>query len=81
MTVIERREYTRVTYRCDNCGVEEHVVRLHSEPPDSPHQLPPVRGWMAIPILSFARNSYLACSRECADELTKKELDEIEGVR
>ena len=76
MAIAERRAYTRTTLRCDACGFEENVVRVDEEPMDSRHQLPPLRGWMVVPVRSFTRDEQHACSRGCAERIAKAALDE-----
>lgn len=77
MTTSRRRLYDAITIRCDNCRVEETSVLLVQEPPDSPHQLPLVRGWMPVPFGdTFSRGEpYHACSRACADAIVARALD------
>ncbi|HEY6568596.1 MAG TPA: hypothetical protein VI341_13855 [Actinomycetota bacterium] len=76
MTLTQRRTYTRTTIHCDNCGFEENVVNLDEEPPDSVHQLPVVKGWIIVPVHSFAKADQHACSRRCAEILAAKAISE-----
>lgn len=78
MSIVERVVYKRITIKCDNCGIEENVVRVVDSERDS---LPPRFGWITLPLASFARDEQHAHNRACADAIAKRALDDADRSR